>query len=84
MRLSGVVTRTSGGFSRCFALRELGVSPMRSSTRHGTPRAPSASVSASVVSRESARSGVIQSARIGPGSRSPARSASSRAPSQTA
>ena len=64
-RLSGVVTSAVGSRSRWRARMRAGVSPVRDSTVHGSPRSSTGARRAASVSAASARSGVIQRTRSG-------------------
>ena len=80
-RLSGVVTRAAGGRARWRPRAAWPVSPVRISTRQGTPRDPAADARPSVVSLARARSGVIHRHLSPPASPDPA---SSSGPTQAA
>jgi hypothetical protein len=57
VRLSGVVTNTSGSPAFCFALSDDGVSPVLASTLTLSPISRAGSCNASVMSRDTARKG---------------------------
>ena len=72
LRLSGVVTRTSGSFFACLARSPASVSPERTATVQSRPRSASGSASARAVSAARARIGVSHSSRSPPPRTSPA------------
>ena len=83
LRLSGVVTRTSGSRLAWRARSPDSVSPVRTATVQSSPRSASGSASARAVSAASARIGVSHSRRSPPPGTAPASARFSKA-NQTA